>query len=459
MKNYTSHLLQRAHVGLRSLNLQLTVISEVLMFGLLLPVLLLWWLPSGLVGAVWLTLVLVPLWLGLRFGLLAGSLVAGLTGLVIFAMGSFQANKKPEFPNVHLLVMLAVGMASGEMRDRWAHKAAQLQTLGQYCSTRLKQFTGAYQVLQISHAQLERRVVDSAGNLRQALQRLQQRSMGLQGGASLTDSGLGSWLLEIFADLGNVHAAALYEVNARGMLRHPAVARLGPAAELSMFDPMLREALSNARLTTVRTDPELSHGNVLALIPIADSQGRVHGVVAIFDMLFVNMQQQTFEVLAVLGQHLGDILSGRPHSVDEAQGWGSFSDTIRHQFSQADHAVFPVALVACTVTALERRDALAAHLCRGVRGLDQCWVMLDRQGRPVILKTMPLTDAAGVASHMARLEREMPGSSFGFVRHEWLLHESPSAEDVLVSVRQVCALDQFEPESPIGRASANGSNT
>jgi hypothetical protein len=264
-------------------------------------------------------------------------------------------------------------------------------------------------------------------------------------------------LLEIFADLGNIHAAALYEINARGVLQHPAVARLGAAAELSVFDPMLRETLASAALTTVRGAPELAQGEVIAVVPLVDARGHVHAVVAIYDMLFVSIHRQTFEVLGVLGQHLGDMLSGRPQSIAHAQGWQAFSETVQRQFTQADSAVFPVALVACTVTEVERREALAAHLCRGVRGLDQCWVMVDREGRPVILKTMPLTDAAGVASYMARLEREWPGSSFGFVRHDWLLHQSAAADEVLESVRLVCALNQQGPDAPGNRVSAGGS--
>ena len=458
MPHYTLNLFQRGQALLLRLPLHLTVLSELLLFGLLLPAILLWWIPSGLVGVVWLALILVPLWMGLRFGFLAGSVVTSMAALAIVATGSMQAEKKPEFPNAHLLVMLAVGMVSGEMRDRWAHKAGHLQSLSHHYSTRLKQFTSAYQVLQISHALLERRVVDSAGNLRQALQRLQQRALGLEASGSLADAGLASWLLEIFADLGNLHAVALYEVNARGVLQQPAVAKLGTVAELSVFDPMVREALSDNCLVTVRSAPELAHGDVIALVPLVDARGRVHGLVAIYDMLFISIQEQTFEVLGVLGRHLGDLLSGRPQAMNDAQGWGAFCGTVRHQFLQADSTTFPVALVACAVTVIEGRDALATHLCRGVRGLDQCWVLLDRNGRPVIFKIMPLTDAAGVASHMARLEREMPGSSFGYVRHEWLLNEGRSADEILASVRKVCALDQFDPDAPGNQASTNRSS-
>ena len=387
---------QNALSQLRRAILSPGLVSEAMIFGVLLPTLVLWYIPNGLRSAVLLVLVLGPLWLGLRFGLLAGSLVAVTTSLAVFASGYFRSEQTSDFPNAQIVVMLLAGMVSGEMRDRWVQKTSQLTTLSHHYSNRLKQFSSAYQVLQISHAQLERRIVNSTGNLRGALQRLQQRTKELDSSGSLAESGLGPWLLEMFADLANLHSAALYAINERGVLQIPAVASLGAAGELSAFHPMLRETLGSAAPTVLRGAQAAGQGQLIAIIPLVDARAHVHAVVAIFDMLFVKIQQHTFEELSVLGQHMGDIMAGRPQAVRDSQDLGAFKDTLRLQFAQANSAVFPVSLVACTVTASESREALAAHLCRGTRGLDQCWVMTNRYKQIVVLKTMPLTDAEGV---------------------------------------------------------------
>lgn len=434
-----------------------TVVAEVLLLGVLMPALLLWSVPVERHASVLLALILVPLWLGLRFGLLAGSLVALTTAGAVAVLTAPLTGGHTDTPNVHMIVLLLTGLVSGEMRDAWSRRAQRLQALSQHHSTRLKQFTSAYQALQVSHSRMERQLTDDAGNLRAALQQLRTRSLDLKSAGNLGKAGLESWLLEMFSELGNLYAAALYQVNERGMLQTQAAASMGQVGALSAFHPMLRETLESGEMTVSSAPRDVAQGEVIALVPLVDARARVHGVLAIFDMYYASMQNHSFEALAVLGRHVGDILAGRPQAALGLQGVSAFKEALQREWMLSDPNVYPVALVVCTVTSFERRDELSAHLSHGIRGLDQCWHMQDRGGQPVILKTMPLTDAQGVASYLSRLELKWPGSGFGYSCHQWLLHERENLEGLIEDLSRVCALDLFVPGTPGGRKMVNGS--
>jgi hypothetical protein len=432
-------------------------VLEVLFLGGAIPATLLWFSPARLLDTVLLTLVLWPLFLGLRFGFWAGALAAVQAAAVLAAIDLLQPREMAAFPSGQVIVVLLAGMVSGEARDTWVRKAEHLQELHLHHRTRLEQFASAYQLLQMSHAQLERRLADGAGSLRAALQRIQVRAREPDSMALGAPDTLAVWMLEVVAEVGNLHAAALYQVNERGVLQVPALASVGTPGALSPFDPMLRETLRSGALTSIHLLPEVPRAQALAMVPLVDASGRVHAVVAIFDMLFVSIHQRTFEALGVLGKHLGDILAARPVQVADRQGWDAFLARLERSHQLADSTVFPVALLACTVTDVARAPALLAHYGQDARGLDQCWTVANRLGLPVVLKIMPLTDEEGIARYLARLEREQPGSSFGMQTHHWMLDKRTSIAEVLQSLRTQCALEAWGPSAPTQRADATRS--
>jgi hypothetical protein len=203
--------------------------------------------------------------------------------------------------------------------------------------------------------------------------------------------------------------------------------------------------------------PEVPRTQALAMVPLVDASGHVHAVVAIFDMLFISMQQRTFEALGVLGKHLGDVLAARPVQVTDSKGWDTFVARLERSHQLAHNTVFPVALLACTVTDVARAPALLAHYGQDARGLDQCWTVADRLALPVVLKVMPLTDEEGVARYLARLERQQPGSSFGIQTHHWMLDKHRTTGEVLQSLRTQCALEAWGHVAPTLRADATRS--
>lgn len=414
---------------------------EVLVLGGLIPAALLWWSPAAALPLVLSALVLSPLLLGLHYGFTAGTGSAALVAGALAALVQIKPELLAEFPKGLAIGLGLVGMCSGQARDRWAARLGRLGRLNDYHQTRLQQFSGAYQLLQVSHAQLEQRLAGGPSSLRTALQRLRLEAPVLDADAKAPLGGIGPWLLDIMVEAGHLHAGAVYALNERGALQLPAVATVGREGNLSLFNPLLREALRTGMLTSVQPGHEAVHEPVIAVVPLVDAGGRIHGVVSIHDMAFLQVHQDTFELLGLLGRHIGDILARRTRTIGPDQGTCSLRESLARHLLDARRHALPAALVACRVVDEARREACVARCCQGSRGLDQRWVVMNRKAQPVVLMLMPLTDEAGLKSYLARLENAEAGTgprTRPIVTHRWMLDGQRSTDELLAEISTVC---------------------
>jgi hypothetical protein len=351
--------------------------------------------------------------------------------------------------------LMLVGMVGGQACEVLSTRIRRLSALSHYHQTRLAQFTSTYHLLKVSHAQLEQRVAGGTHNLRNALERLKQREPQLRGQGGGPLGGLAEEVLDIMVEQGDLYTAAVYALNERGLLRLPALARAGNAPELSMFNPLLRETLRTGLLTSVQAGGEAGYDHVIAVVPLVDSSDHIHAVVAIHDMPFLAVNPDTFGLLGVLGKHIGDILAQLTRPVDAAGSVASLRDSLQRHLTDARRHAIPSALLACRIVDATRRDALVA-LCtrsgsgRG-RGLDQSWVVNDRQGHPVILKLLPLIDQTGAGTLMKRLQRARVGgqpAKSGMTNALWMLDQYRHADALLAEVCLACGIDNLEAAMP-----------
>lgn len=421
---------------------------EILFFGGLLPAVLVWLGQTQPLPLVLSALLLSPLLLGLHYGFAAGTCGAALTAGAVVWLAYLRPEMLTEFPKMQVISLLVVGMCAGQARDRWAAQLRRMIYLSDYHQTRLQQFTGAYQLLQVSHAQLERRLAGGASSLRTALQRLQLHEPALAGGPKEPLGGVGPWLLEIMVEAGHLHTAAVYALNERGVLQTPAVATVGKAGGLSLFNPLLRESLRSGALTSVQPGNDAIHENVIAIIPLVDAFGHVHGVVSVNDMPFLSVHQQTFELLGLLGRHIGDILAGKTRRVEDAQGLHGLRESLARNLADAKSNGWPAALLAFRLLDPARRDAFVMTCCHSSRGLDQSWVVLNRKGQTVVLTLLPLTDEGGVKSYLARLENRDTGGGIrvrAMISQLWMLDRNRSVDALLAEIGAVCNIQALDP--------------
>lgn len=421
---------------------------ETFLFGFMLPMVMLWFAAQGPWAAYALPIFyLAPLLLGLRYGFAAGAAGAVLTAVSLVLVSWLKPDAAFALLRAQTIGLVLVGMVAGQASDVWAARTRRLTTLTRYHQTRLEQFTSAYHLLKVSHAQLEQRIAGGTRNLRNALEGLKQREPLLNAQRGEPLGGIAEELLGIMVEQGDLYTAAVYALNERSLLRLPALAKAGDAPELSVFNPLLRETMRTGTLTSVQAGGDAGYEHVIAVVPLVDSSGYIHGVVVVNDMPFLAVNMDTFALLGVLGKHIGDILGRLTHPIDETDSVASLRDSLRRHLVDARKHGIPGAFLACRISDASRRGLLVAHCERSGRDLDQSWVAKDRKGHPVIFKLLPLTDETGATTFARRLQQQDIGgrsAKSGMVNHLWMLDQYRHVDEILAEVCRTCHIEGLD---------------
>ncbi|NQD37310.1 protein PelD [Permianibacter sp. IMCC34836] len=334
-----------------------------------------------------------PVLAGLRYGFAAG-FVSAL--LVLATLGiSINRGWQPAaaFPLAWATGVVALAMVCGEFRDGWQRRLVRLAGANRYRAERLEEFTRSYHLLRVSHDRLEQALAGAGHSLREALTRLAQR---FDPGQGLTELAANR-LLELLAHYGALQQAGLFAVTEDGRCTGEALAQWGKLARISATDPLLLQALQRAELVAVNADnaqlEAARHSELLAVVPLVDSSGRIHAVLAIAALPFFSFQQNTLTLLTVLCAHAADLLTGagKPGSDD------SFSRQLARALKDQEDYGLPASLVQVTVAGTEGQQWCA--LARRERRALDLW--RERGDELTIL--LPLTDVSGGEQWLQRL--------------------------------------------------------
>jgi hypothetical protein len=272
----------------------------------------------GGLGAPWLAL--APLLAGLRYGSSRGVACAAVQVAVLAAAAHWQAVDTPT--GQPILGWLIAGLVPGQFCDAWMRRLRRLESRAQDANLQLASLARAYHLVVASHDRLQRESPSSPSSVREALEAL-AREVVASPAARAIDS-LGGRILELFRVHAAVRAATLHLVDADGRVA-PAVATLGTETACQ-DDPLVREAVRSGTVVSVRDLPAAV--TAFVAVPLADVRGRVHAVVAVHELPFLVLHQDTLTLLAVLGAQLGDLL-GRAHDTAHKVERSSGSHRVR----------------------------------------------------------------------------------------------------------------------------------
>lgn len=405
-----------------------------------------------LAGVLLALMPLIPILLGLRYGFVASTAASLLLTLVMFQFYYFPPHVLKDFPELQALVYLLAGSIAAQFHDYWNRLLDDARASAAQDRLRLTQFTSTFHLLQASHNLLERQLLGNRTSLRTSLQRLKGHLAMSPPDATAPLGGIGAWLLELFAETGNLHAAAAYVINDHRLIAQAPAASYGITTALSPSNPLLREALNSGSVVSLRAnDTDVDH--VIAVIPLVDSQGRIHGVVSINHMAFFAIRQATFDLMAIIARQVGDILSSHANLLADANDSQVLLDYLRRGIATARLHSLPLAVVGVTIIEPLMQKQLITQ-CLGVhRAIDQSWLCHDRLDRPVIVMLMPMPTEAAARNKVQRLRdhvAEVCGSEAaaeGMQNFVMMLDGERSAEDALEIMLHACDIDT--PLSPM----------
>lgn len=386
---------------------------------------------------------LVPILFGLRYGYTAGVTAAILLGLVFFQLAHFAPQPLAQFPQAQVAASLIASFIAGQFHDHWTRRLRDTCEVAALDRRRLAQFTSTFHVLKASHANLERQLVSNRTSLRSALQCLALRLAKPDAQPCRPLEDVGASLLEVLAESAHLHAGSVYAINEHGMLAPAPVASFGAAAPLSPFNPLLRQALDSASAVSIRAN-DTSIDRIIAVVPLADSCGFIHGVVSINQLPFVAIEQHTFDLMSIVARHVADLLSGHLALFGSMADCRALQARFRQGATIALAQKMALALVVLRIAdPAQGKDQLARCL-QAQRGIDQPWVCQDRCGQSVVALFLPIPDEAVALAVAQRMHAQLqvPPTAGGNNVHSVvrMLDAHTSPDEALALALEVCDL-------------------
>ncbi|NND89693.1 MAG: hypothetical protein HKN42_02430 [Granulosicoccus sp.] len=356
-----------------------------------------------------------------RYGSAWGVACAALTGGFINL--PFEAYAQYEGQAVALaLGMLVLSLIVGDVASSWRSRSRQSEAENQYLRHRLKEFSTDYHVLKVSHGQLEEHMAGQRLSLREALQRLKpvlcSNGDGIQAGSEL---------MAVFSQFCSIQVAGLYAMSSDTRVEKTPVATHGDMYDLPVFDPLLRTAITERELVSIKLEAlaERHHEHsLLAVVPLVDTQGKLHGVLAIKDMHFMAFQQLNLNLLALLGSYVGNLLTRSQGSAESRTDWfmAELDTALRFAHSHDTESV----LLSLKFNKHESVNTIAEFVSNSIRGLDASWMPDTSDGSTVLCLLLPLMNDAQAHAFMQRVDGAVRGR-FG-----------QSLASVVIDTQQMC---------------------
>ncbi|GAA4652752.1 PelD GGDEF domain-containing protein [Kistimonas scapharcae] len=329
-------------------------------------------------------MVLAPLLVGLRYGFAW----AALSTILLLLADSLHARWLGipwRTPGGWLLGTLAVSLIAGEFREVWERRLIRLERAGRYREARMAEFTRSYHVLKRSHALLEQELALNGFSLYGALQDIRRQLLAASDEAPCLAE-CAHPLLQLLTHYGEVQSGALFAVReGRVELQEP-LAATGHFPMVDGYDPLIVRAMKTARACCIEPATLTRHslaasGRLLACIPLVDSQGNNHALLAVHRLPFDCLNATHLERLAVLCGHVAD-------SLDLARVAGN----VPH--GDSDVCAFHVQLVRCIHdVAAYRLNAGLVAVRIGNFGLAPALIESMRMYRRALDKVLVLNEA------------------------------------------------------------------
>lgn len=340
-----------------------------------------------------------PVVFSARYGSAWGSACAAVAAISFFVIGgtAYEAQSIA-------LVTLAVGtlimcLVIGDVAATWRSRSGRAEAENEYLRHRLKEFSNDYHVLKVSHGQLEEFMAGQRLSLRQALQ---QAKPVLQ--AAGNDMEASSDLMAIFAQFCSVQVAGLYAMKNDTQVDPTPVAIHGSMGDLPTFDPLLRLAIEERELVSVKLSSHATDSHtagLLAVVPLVDSHGKLHGVLAVRDMHFMAFQQENLNILALLGGYVGDMLTRSHGAAQSRTAWflAELDTTLR--FARTNSVTS--SLLCLQFEKTDYVDVVSEMVGSNIRSLDSSWFPKTKDDSITVVILLPLITQTQCDAYLRRI--------------------------------------------------------
>ena len=300
--------------------------------------------------------------------------------------------------------IIVLSVIVGDFASSGKKQRAQEIAENKYIRHRIKEFSKDYHVLKVSHGQLEEFMAGSRLSIRQALRQLKP----LLSSNTSNEIKAGNELMAVFAQYGAVQVAGLYGVKEKNRLDPKPVSVHGNMPELNLFDPLIKLAIESKKLVSVKLQSqeiESINSELLAVVPIVDSQDHLHGLLVIKDMHFMAFQQENLNVLSLLGRYVGDMLTRSKGTGESRNDWfmAELSNAVR--FAQSNKVAS--CLLALRLNTNENTQMAVNFLSENIRDLDSIWQGEQDNDNSTVVFLLPLMTEVQSQAFLSRISKKL----------------------------------------------------
>ncbi len=343
---------------------------------------------------------LIPLLLGLRYGLAA----AALSSLVLVGVGvgAYQLGWSGEqSPLIQLVGGTFAALGAGQYASRWRERLQANQTRTEYNEQRLESLTRAFFITRLSHNRLEEALITQPVTLRGAME--QMRALSAETPTGISAAGANA-LLQLLAQYCRFEAVALHLYIGDARLSDEPIATLGPSVALARTDPLLIAALEHEQTSYYSIDQlEQYHEDEYyrAVFPLTDATSQGVGMLVVRDLPLLALTEENLTEATVILQYFADESQAAAQTVGLRSHFPQCPlhfahELIKLQWLQVRNDV------RSTLIALRAPTTTLNSIYNIRRGLDLYWQSPFMSGQPGLLILLPL---AGPASARGFLER------------------------------------------------------
>lgn len=273
----------------------------------------------GVILAVWLDrttpfdagqfpwLWLIPLLIGLRYGLVAGATSSLL--LVVDSYTAFWLNYTAQpMSTLQIVGGLFLTLVAGQYSSIWHGRMERFQARLDYTEDRLETLGRTHFITRISHDRLEEALITQPVTLRQAMEALGQLNVEVSGGLSMSGANA---LLQLLAQYCRFDSSSLFLYDGVKFIRQP-ISHIGRSTVLEISDPLIVAVLerknaafySVADLRTLRND--LKESRYRVVFPLISATKEWIGILTVDDMPLLAHTEENLTVAAAILQYVAD---------------------------------------------------------------------------------------------------------------------------------------------------------
>jgi len=358
-----------------------------------------------------------PLLVSLKYGVLPGLSSALILTSAVFINDHFEVLGILQNPMMYSLGMLLVAFLSGEFSDIWHRRLFQLSEASQYLSLRVKEVERSYLLMKVSHDHLEKERVKKPLSLHGHSFHLRKQVFQMKSGGSSSSElrALAGQLIELFSNFGKLNIASLHSVLDNRWIEEVPLATFGAAVDINRGDPLLSQVLKTQMVVSLHEEQMTNNkqGQLLVVVPIIDLEGKMWAIIAVHKMPFEAFHLNDFQTLAVIGNHVGDLLLNRTRIGRDIQSDRLFIAELERCISDRNNYGLDSTLLGFQFKCSVKSKALKKLILKHRPGLSSVLEPVRQGLANGFLILLPLMDEKECSAYLDCLEKEIE-EHFGF---------------------------------------------